>query len=162
MAKKPKVGADDFRAKPAPKNDDFRRKATEEDKYRSALANQRGKAKSVYRDTQGEIDRIDLPSPSGTKMGAESLMGGARTLKSLLNLGVRKIQGKESLGSLKGRNYSARRYLEDTEGLANSLSPGKDSLTSFRTAKDVPPFKMNKGGKIDGCAVRGKTKGRNS
>jgi hypothetical protein len=162
VSKKPKQGSDDFRARPVAKNDDFRKKATSEDRFQSAVANERRKAKSTLDYANDEIQKIGMPDSRGVTMGGDSLMRGMAAVGSLMRQGVRKIQGKESLSDLKAKRNNAEAFMSDARKLQLSKPPGPDSFLTdrrIRDTKDAPAFKMKNGGKIDGCCIKGKTKG---
>jgi len=166
MAKKPKQGADDFRAKPVAKNDDFRKKATSEDRFQSAVANENRKAKATLDYANSEIDKIAVPSTTGVQMGGDSLMRGMAAVGSLMRQGVRKVQGKESLSDLKGKRNDAEAFMSESRKLRLSKPPGPDSFIPFneinrpfrriRDTKDAPVFETKKGYKNGGCVMAGR------
>ncbi len=163
MAKKPTAKNDDFRAKPVRKNDDFRKKATPHDRYLSANANEARKARSTLDYANTEIEKIGMPSSSKVGMGGDSLMRGVQALGSLGYQAMRKVQGKESLSSLKGKRDAANKYLREADMRSKSTPPRPDNLAPFRDTKDVPVFKMSKGGEVrrgDGCSKKGRTNGK--
>ena len=159
MAKKPKQGADDFRAKPVAKNDDFRKKATSEDRFQSAVANENRKAKATLDYANSEIDKIAVPSTAGVQMGGDSLMRGMAAVGSLMRQGARKVQGKESLSDLKGKRNDAEAFMSESRKLRLSKPPGPDSFLSdrrIRDTKDAPVFETKKGYKNGGCVMAGR------
>ena len=157
MAKK--QGADDFRAKPVAKNDDFRKKATSEDRFQSAVSNERRKAMSALDYANDEIQKIGMPDSRGVTMGGDSLMRGMAAVGSLMRQGVRKIQGKESLSDLRGKRNRAEAFMDEARELQLSKPPGPDSMLTdrrIRDTKDAPVFETKKGYKNGGCVMAGR------
>jgi hypothetical protein len=143
----PKKKVDDFRAKPVSKNDDFRKKATPENRFQSALANETRKAKATLDYANSEINKIGVPSSRNVKMGGDSLMRGVQAIGSLGRQAVRKVQGKESLASLKGKRNDAESFISEARKLKLSKPPGPDSFLTdrrIRDTKDAPVFKTGK------------------
>jgi len=115
------------------------RPQSDEERYQARLTQQRGRAKTLLNSVQEEMRGVpNMPSTRNISMGGDSLLGGLTSLGVAINDGIRTLQGKDTSKELQSTAATLRAYLRRTNRLKESLPPSPDSLTSPRSASDVP------------------------
>ena len=114
-----------------------------EAQFQRRLTAQRARAKSLIKKVEKELEGVpQMPSMKNARMGGESMQKTLQSLGVVVSDSIRKLKGKETSGEMKDKISTLRRYLAQTKRLKDSLPPGKNSLTSPRSARDVP--KLNR------------------